>query len=33
MPLIEHFGHDFNVVETVKTGDELKLGKTYFAVS
>jgi flavorubredoxin len=25
--LIEHYGADFNVVETVKTGDELKLGK------
>ncbi len=25
--LIEHFGHDFDRVETVKTGDELKLGK------
>src|SRR4030067_3672604 len=25
--LIEHYGEDFNIVETVKTGDELKLGK------
>ena len=25
--LIEHYGADFNVVKTVKTGDELKLGK------
>jgi flavorubredoxin len=25
--LIEHYGADFSVVETVKTGDELKLGK------
>ena len=25
--LIEHYGADFNVVETVKSGDELKLGK------
>ena len=25
--LIKHYGSDFNVVETVKTGDELKLGK------
>jgi len=25
--LIEHYGADFNMVETVKTGDELKLGK------
>ena len=25
--LIEHYGHDFDKVETVKTGDELKLGK------
>ena len=25
--LIKHFGHDFDRVETVKTGDELKLGK------
>jgi flavorubredoxin len=25
--LIKHYGADFNVVETVKTGDELKLGK------
>jgi len=25
--LIKHYGPDFNVVETVKTGDELKLGK------
>lgn len=25
--LIEHYGEEFNVVETVKTGDELKLGK------
>jgi flavorubredoxin len=25
--LIKHYGHDFDVVETVKTGDELKLGK------
>jgi anaerobic nitric oxide reductase flavorubredoxin len=25
--LIEHYGHDFDRVETVKTGDELKLGK------
>jgi anaerobic nitric oxide reductase flavorubredoxin len=25
--LIEHYGEDFNNVETVKTGDELKLGK------
>jgi len=25
--LIEHYGADFNTVETVKTGDELKLGK------
>jgi len=25
--LIKHYGTDFNVVETVKTGDELKLGK------
>ncbi len=25
--LIEHFGEEFNRVETVKTGDELKLGK------
>ena len=25
--LIEHYGHDFNKVETVKTGDELNLGK------
>ncbi len=25
--LIEHYGHDFEKVETVKTGDELKLGK------
>ncbi len=25
--LIEHFGHDFDRVETVKTGDEIKLGK------
>ncbi len=25
--LIKHYGHDFDRVETVKTGDELKLGK------
>ena len=25
--LIKHYGADFNMVETVKTGDELKLGK------
>lgn len=25
--LIKHYGPDFNVVETVKTGDELKIGK------
>jgi flavorubredoxin len=25
--LIEHYGHDFDKVETVKTGDEIKLGK------
>ena len=25
--LIKHYGHDFDVVETVKTGDEIKLGK------
>jgi anaerobic nitric oxide reductase flavorubredoxin len=25
--LIEHYGHDFDNVETVKTGDEIKLGK------
>ena len=25
--LIEHFGEEFNRVETVKTGDEIKLGK------
>ena len=25
--LIEHYGADFNMVETVKTGDELKLGR------
>ena len=25
--LIKHFGHEFDRVETVKTGDELKLGK------
>ena len=25
--LIEHFGPEFNIVETVKTGDEIKLGK------
>ena len=25
--LIKHYGADFNIVETVKTGDELKLGK------
>ena len=31
--LIKHYGADFNVVETVKTGDEIKLGKTHFAVS
>ena len=25
--LIKHYGHDFDMVETVKTGDELKLGR------
>ncbi len=25
--LIKHYGHDFDMVETVKTGDEVKLGK------
>ena len=25
--LIKHYGHDFDIVETVKTGDTLKLGK------
>ncbi len=25
--LIKHYGHDFDMVETVKTGDEIKLGK------
>ena len=30
--LIKHYGSDFNRVETVKTGDEMKLGQAYIAV-